>query len=158
LVIKKADQKAAYYFNCHRRHRCRSKQGACHNRKGDHRMTEDQNDQIEFKVDRNNLFKEESFTDLKSGGIRRLIPVKPDGTPDKTRKIFFIGQTSLMTERGPIPLQSKIQAKDLQQAIKRFPESMETAMDQMIEQAKKMQKMEQAKVKEPESRIIVPGR
>ena len=121
-------------------------------------MTEDQNDHIEFKVDRNNLFKEESFTDLKSGGIRRLIPVKLDGTPDKTRKTIFIGQTSLMTERGPIPLQSRIQAKDLQQAIKRFPESMETAMDQMIEQAKKMQEMEQAKIKEPESRIIVPGR
>ncbi len=121
-------------------------------------MTEEQNDQVEFKVDRNHLYKEESFTDLKFGGIRRLIPVKPDGNADKTRKIIFIGQTSLMTPSGPIPIQSKIQAKDLQQAIKRFPESMEVAMDQMIEEAKKMQESEKSKIKEPESRIIVPGR
>lgn len=121
-------------------------------------MTEEMNEQVEFKIDRNRLYREETFTDLKSGSIRRLTPAKPDGSIDKSRKTVFVGQTSLMTPSGPVPIQSKIQAKDLQQAIKRYPESMETAMDLMIEEAKKIQEKEKSKVREPESRIIVPGR
>ncbi|MBC8443867.1 MAG: cytoplasmic protein [Deltaproteobacteria bacterium] len=121
-------------------------------------MTEEANDQVEFKVDRNHLYKEETFTDLRFGSIRRLTPAKPDGAADKSRKIIFIGQTSLMTPSGPVPIQSRIQAKDLQQAIKRFPEYMEAAMELMIEEAKKFHEREQSKIKEPESRIIVPGR
>ena len=37
---------------------------------------QDQN--IEFTVDTENLYREESFTDLKVGSIRRLVPVTPD--------------------------------------------------------------------------------
>ena len=47
-------------------------------------MAESDNHAIDFSVDRSNLYKEESFTDLKIANIRRLIPVKPDGSEDKT--------------------------------------------------------------------------
>ena len=57
----------------------------------------------DLKVDRQNLYKEESFTDLKVCTIRRLSPVKPDGSQDKTRKTIFVGTTNLITPQGSLP-------------------------------------------------------
>jgi hypothetical protein len=121
-------------------------------------MADEQNPQTELKIDRSNLYIEETFTDLKVGMIKRMTPVKSDGAVDKTRKSVFVGQTSLMTPGGPLPIQAVIQAKDLQQAIKKFPEAMKMAMDKLAEEAKKYQQQEQARIEKPESRIIVPGR
>jgi hypothetical protein len=121
-------------------------------------MAEEQNEQVELKIDRSNLFKEETFTDLKVGMIKRMTPVKSDGAVDKTRKAVFVGQTSLMTPGGPLPLQAVIQAKDLQQAIKKFPEAMKVAMERLAEEAKKYQQQEKSRVEKPDSRIIIPGR
>ena len=121
-------------------------------------MVEEQNPQTELKIDRGNLFKEETFTDLKVGMIKRMTPVKSDGAVDKTRKSVFVGQTSLMTPGGPLPLQAVIQAKDLQQAIKKFPEVMEQAMDQLIEEVKKYQEQERSRIQKPDSGLIIPGR
>ena len=114
-------------------------------------MVQGQENAMDFKVDRTNLYRAESFTDLKIGSIRRLNPVKPDGSDDKSRKTIFVGQTTILTPNGPLPIQNIIQAKELQQAIKKFPEAMQMAMDQLIEEAKKHKQ-------EEESRIIVPGR
>jgi len=114
-------------------------------------MTEDQNHEIEFNVNRQNLYREESFTDMKVASIRRLTPVKSDGSEDKSRKAIFVGQTSLMTPNGPVPIQALIDARQLQQAIKKFPEAMQNEMERLVEE---MQKLKQEK----ESRIIVPGR
>jgi hypothetical protein len=53
-----------------------------------------------------------------------------------------------------------IEAKELQQAIKKFPEAMEGAMDRLIEEAKKYQEQqgETPPIQKPDSRIIIPGR
>ena len=120
-------------------------------------MAEEQNAQTELKIDRSNLYKEETFTDLKVGMIKRMTPVKSDGAVDKTRKSVFVGQTSLMTPGGPLPIQAVIQAKDLQQAIKKFPEAMKVAMDRLAEEAKKYQQQEQSRVEKPDSRISCPA-
>ncbi len=114
-------------------------------------MAEDQNHEIEFSVNRQNLYREESFTDMKVASIRRLTPVKSDGSEDKSRKAIFVGQTSLITPNGPVPIQAMIDARQLQQAIKKFPEAMQNEMERLLEE---MQKLKQEK----ESRIIVPGR
>ena len=87
-------------------------------------MDEAQKNQINFKVNRSNLYREESFTDLKVGSVKCLTPVKPDGSEDKSRKKIFVGQSNVMTPQGPLPIQGVIQAKELQQAIKKFPEAM----------------------------------
>ena len=116
-------------------------------------MANDENEALDFSVDRGNFYQEESFTDLKACSIRRLAPVKPDGSMDKTRKTLYVGQTTLMTPNGAVPIQDVIQAKDLQQAVKKFPEAMQSALSRLIEEAKKMKEKEN-----DESRIIVPGR
>jgi hypothetical protein len=122
-------------------------------------MADEQQQQTELKLDRGNLYKEETFSDLKVGMIKRMSPVKPDGSVDKTRKTVFVGQTSLITPGGPLPLQAVIQAKDLQQAIKKFPDAMNAAMERLAEEAKKYQEQQrQDRIEKPDSRIIVPGR
>jgi hypothetical protein len=120
---------------------------------------EDENteDSYEFKLDRSNLYQEETFTDLKVGTVKRFSPVKPDGTPDKSRKTVFAGQSNLYTPHGPLPIQNVIPAKDLAQAFKRFPEAMEEAMKRLVEEANQMKDEKPSPlIQTPESRIIVP--
>ena len=121
-------------------------------------MADEQGNSVNFNFNKSNLYREESFTDLKVGTIQRLTPINLNGSEDKSRNTIFVGQTSLMSPNGPVPLQARIQAKEIQQAIKRFPEAMEAAMDQLIEKAKKLQEEAKSKNQEPESRIILPGR
>ena len=119
-------------------------------------MTDEQPDSLEFTIDRSNLYLEESFTDLKAGTIKRLTPVRPDGSQDNTRKTVFVGHTSILTPNGPLPIQNVIAAKELQQAIKKFPEAMHEAMEHLMEEVKKYQEQEQSQIQKPDSRIIVP--
>ena len=121
-------------------------------------MADEQNESLNFTVDRSSLYKEEMYTDLKVCNLRRLTPVNSDGTPDKTRKTVFLGQTHIVSPNGPIPVQNVVKAKELQQAFKRFPEAMKEAMERMIEEARKMQQQQQQQQQQDESRIIVPGR
>ena len=120
--------------------------------------------EIDLTVDRQNLYREEMYTDLKVASIRCLTPVKDDGTTDKTRKTVFVGQTQLMTPGGPLPVQAIIPAKHLQQAIKKFPEAMLEAVEKLTEEVRKYQQEERGSIvtpaggKESDSRIIVPGR
>jgi hypothetical protein len=112
---------------------------------------------VDFNLDRTNLYREESYTDLKVGTVKRFIPVLPDGSVDKARKTFFLGQTNVYTEHGPLPIQNVIQAKELAQAFKRFPEAMEEAMQRLMEEAQQMREEKNSPlIQTPESRIIVP--
>ena len=114
--------------------------------------------QMELTVDKNNLYKEESVTDLKVGSIRVLKPVTIDGSEDSGREEIFIGNTQIMTPQGMIPLQSKLNAKTLEAAIDEFPGAMQQALAKMVDEVKKMQEEEAKRPKQDDSRIIVPGR
>lgn len=106
-------------------------------------------------MDEKNLYREENYTDLKAGSIRRLIPVQPDGSADQGRTEIFIGTTQLMTNEGPLPVQARLMANSFQEALKVFPDAMRQATLEMIEQFEKLQ---QKMKNEDDSRIIVPGR
>ena len=125
-------------------------------------MANEQPESLDFTVDKQNLYFEESFTDLKVASIRRLTPVRSDGSVDKTRKTVFIGQSNIMTPNGPLPIQAVIQAKQLQQAIKRFPEAMQAAVAKLADEMKKLRQQQESTIitpdKKEESRIILPGR
>lgn len=111
----------------------------------------------DLALDRHNLYLEETFTDLKVGIVKRLTPVTVDGLPDKGRKPIFIGETHLETPHGPLPIQAPIPAKELAQAIKRFPEAIEAAMRRLSEELRKMKEAQAGpRIETPESRIIIP--
>ena len=116
---------------------------------------ETRDNQIDFTVNQNNLYREEGFTDLKVASIRRLTPVNPDGSPDKSRTPVFIGSTQLMSPEGPLPLQAALPANNLQESYEVFPQAMKKAMEEMIAH---LEKMSQEEKKKEDSRIIVPGK
>jgi len=106
----------------------------------------------DVKIDPNNLYKEESFTDLTYATIRRLTPVKIDGSIDESREAIFTGMAQLMSPNGAIPVQCIIEgAKNLSEAAAKLPEAVEKAVQTMIAEAKEIQRQES-------SRIVVPGR
>ncbi len=103
-----------------------------------------------IQVDQNNLYREETFTDLKVASIRRLTPLKANGSPDESREVIFMGQTQLMSQAGLLPVQCEIEARTLEEAIQKFPEAVKLAVERMIDEAKEIQRRES-------SRIVVPG-
>ncbi len=122
---------------------------------GEHNMSNDgQPNNLDFAVDKNNLYREESVTDLKIATLRRLIPIKADGSEDDSRDDVFYGHTQLNSPQGPIPIHAMIEAKTLDKAIDDFPKAMEAEMHKVIENFKRMQE-EQKKAND--SRIIMPG-
>ena len=116
---------------------------------------------INFTVDKSNLYREESITDFKVASIRRLIPIRIDGTDDPGRKPIFVGQTQLMSPEGPVPIQSELAADTLAGAVAEFPQAMERALADVVERLKKVQQQrqqQQQRQRSEASRIIIPGR
>lgn len=101
-------------------------------------------------VDTANLYREESITDLHAATIRRLVPIKIDGSDDPSRTERYIGDTTLMTQMGPIPVQFALEADSLAEACRAFPEGVRGAIERLNERAREM-------AREEASRIVVPG-
>ena len=103
----------------------------------------------ELNVDTKNLYREETFTDLKVATLKRLTPVTAAGEPDPSREPRFIAQTQLMSQVGPVPVSALIEARTLEEAMTKFPEAVSRAVEEMIEEAREIQRQEA-------SRIVVP--
>lgn len=104
----------------------------------------------DVKVDQKNLYREEVFTDLRIATIRQLTPVLPDGQKDDRRDVLYFGQTQMMTPAGSLPIQFEIEAKSLKQAMDKFPEEVQQAVQELVENAREAQR-------QSESRIVTPG-
>jgi len=103
-----------------------------------------------LQVDQQQLYREEIYTDLKVATIHRMVPVKADGTDDPARTCRFSAQTQLVTPMGAIPVQAEIEADTLQVALERFPEAMQAAVDEMMNEVQKRQMAEAG-------RVVTPG-
>jgi len=104
----------------------------------------------DLEVDVANLYREEVFTDLQVATLRRLTPVKADGTDDSSRPVLFVAATQLMSQVGAVPVSAQIDAKDLREAIAKFPDAIREAVDQLVAEAREAQRREA-------SRLVVPG-
>ncbi len=103
----------------------------------------------DVKMDMANLYREEAYTDLKTGGIRKLVPITLDGSEDASRPALFSGHTQVMSPHGPVPIQGAIEAKTLEEAVLGFPQAMEEAMNKMIEEAQQYQREQASKIVTP---------
>ena len=104
----------------------------------------------EIKLDDKSLYREEVFTDLRVGSLKQLTPVTSDGSRDLGRPMTYVGETQLMSQMGPLPVQAAIEADNLQEALERFPAAIQRAVEAMISEVKELQRKEM-------SRIVVPG-
>jgi len=104
----------------------------------------------DVKVDTANLYREEVFTDLRIATIRRLVPVRADGSPDQSRPALYSAQTTLMSQAGPLPVEAPIEADTLEEAAAKFPAAIQEAVDRLVEEAREIRRRET-------SRIVVPS-
>ncbi|TVS16532.1 MAG: hypothetical protein EA417_10055 [Gammaproteobacteria bacterium] len=96
------------------------------------------------------LYREEQFTDRRVGSIQRLTPVTADGSDDPDRPVLYVGQASLMTPAGALPINFEIEANSLGDAAAKFGGEAQKAVAEAIEQLQEMRR-------EAASGIVVPG-
>jgi hypothetical protein len=121
-----------------------------HDRLRKETMAEEQQSLENIKIDGDNLWKEENFTDLKVGSIRKLTPIKIDGTEDDSRKPTFSATTNIMTPGGALPISGEIEAANLEEAVEKFSDAINAAVKQLQDDMIRYQQ-EQA------SKIVTPG-
>jgi hypothetical protein len=95
------------------------------------------------------LYREDVFTDHRVGTVRRMTPVKPDGSDDLSRPLLFVGQATVMTPMGSLPLSFELDAKNLAEAVAQFGRAAQQAIE---EAARELQEMR----RQAASSIVIP--
>jgi hypothetical protein len=111
----------------------------------------------EIKVDTSHLYREEVFTDLRIATIRRLTPVRADGTPDPSRPALYSAQTTLMSQAGPLPVEAPIDATSLEDAAAKFPAAIQEAVDRLLDEAREIRRREASRIVVPSAMPPPPG-
>lgn len=105
----------------------------------------------QIAMDAGNLYREETYTDLKGGTLRKLVPVTADGAEDPSREAIFTASTQVMTPGGILPLSGEVEgAKTLAEAVAGFGGAVRQALKDLREEMEALQR-------ERASQIVVPG-
>jgi hypothetical protein len=104
---------------------------------------------IEPQMSADALYREDSFTDQRIGTVRRLTPVKSDGSDDPSRPLIFIGQATVMTPMGSLPLSFELPAKTLAEAVSQFGPAAQHAIE---DAARELQELR----RQAASSIVIP--
>ena len=110
-------------------------------------MAEDK--QVDPQMSADALYREDVFTDQRVGTVRRLTPVRSDGSDDPLRQVLFIGQATVMTPMGSLPLSFELNAKTLAEAVSQFGRSAQQAIE---EAARELQELR----RQAASSIVIP--
>lgn len=103
----------------------------------------------EAQMDADALYQEEMFTDRRVGALRRLTPVKSDGSRDSGRPVLFVGQAEIMTNMGPVPISFEIPGETLDQAVAGFGPAANAAIEKTVQQIQEMRRQQA-------SQLVVP--
>lgn len=104
----------------------------------------------QLRMDADALYREENFSDRRVGSIQRLTPVTADGETDTSRKVRYVGQTQVMSPAGALPITFELEVDSLSEAVEQFPEAAHKAVEETVEELKRLQR-------EQQSSIMVPG-
>jgi len=96
------------------------------------------------------LYREEIFTDLRMGSIRKLIPITADGTDDTAREVRYSGQAQIMTPGGALPISFEIKAASIGEAAAGFGPAAEKAIEETVRELEEMRR-------QAASGIVLPG-
>ena len=107
------------------------------------------NSAAEPTFDADNLYREDLYSDRRVGTIRQMTPVRADGSPDPARQVSYVGQISVMTQMGTLPITFEIEATDIGGAAAGFAVAAKAAMDETMRELQQMRR-------EAASSIIVP--
>jgi hypothetical protein len=104
---------------------------------------------IEPDMNPQDLWLEEIFTDRRVGTIRRMTPVKGDGTPDAGRQVLYVGETQVLSQIGTLPITFPLEAKTLEDAAKLFGPAAKTAIERAVKELQELRR-------QAASSIVVP--
>jgi len=104
----------------------------------------------EPSFDANDVYREDVYTDRRVGTLRVLTPVTPEGSPDSTRATVYVGQISVSTPMGTLPISFEVEgATTLAAAIAGFGAGAQKAMDDTMRELQQMRR-------EAASQIVIP--
>jgi hypothetical protein len=95
------------------------------------------------------LYREDVFTDQRVGTVRRMTPVKADGSDDPSRPLIFVGQATVMTPMGSLPLSFELDAKSLAEAVSQFGRAAQQAIEEAAQELQEMRR-------QAASSIVIP--
>ncbi len=102
------------------------------------------------KMDATALYREDIVTDRKVGTIRRMTPLKSDGTDDAARPTLYVGEAQIMTNAGPLPINFDITAQNLGEAVEKFGDAAKEAVERTVRELQELRRQQA-------SSIVVPG-
>jgi hypothetical protein len=103
------------------------------------------------RMDSQDLYREDLYSDRRVGTIRVMTPVKPDGTPDPTRPTSYVGQAQIMTPAGALPLSFEIDAKTLAEACEGFAEGAKLAFEETMKELQEMRRQQASSIVIPDA-------
>ena len=106
---------------------------------------------LESQMSADALYREDVFTDQRVGTVRRLTPVKSDGSDDASRPSIFIGQATVMTPMGSLPLNFELAAKTLAEAVAQFGPAAQQAIDEAVRELQEMRRQAASSIVIPEA-------
>ena len=106
---------------------------------------------LEAQMSADALYREDVFTDQRVGTVRRMTPVKSDGTDDPSRPHFFIGQATVMTPMGSLPLSFELPGKTLAEAVSQFGTAAQHAIEDAARELQEMRRQAASSIVIPET-------
>ena len=111
----------------------------------------------EIKVDPAALYQEEVFTDRRVGTIRRLTPVKKDGSRDSARAVLYVGETQVLTPAGALPIGFEISAGSLEEAAEKFGSLAREAIERTVKELQELRRQAQSSIVIPQGGLPPGG-
>jgi len=118
--------------------------------------TRDERLPTEPEMDPTDLWSEEIYTDRRVGTIRRMTPVRGDGTRDPARTVQWIGETQLLTQLGTLPISFPIEAQSLEEAARRFGAEAKKAIERTLKELQELRRQAASSILIPQAGEIPP--
>lgn len=105
------------------------------------------------------LWLEEVYTDRRIGTLRKMTPVKGDGSRDASREIQWIGETQVMSQIGTLPITFPLDAKTLDEAAKKFGAEAKKAIERTVRELQEMRRQAASSIVIPQGGLppMAPG-
>ena len=109
------------------------------------------------RFDTANLYREEVYTDRRVGSMRVLVPVKSDGTADSARPTLYVGQISVMTPMGTLPISFEVPGATLAEALEKFGDGARVAVEDTMRELQQMRREAASSIVIPEPGAVPPA-
>jgi hypothetical protein len=106
---------------------------------------------LEAQMSADSLYREDTFTDQRVGTVRRMTPVKSDGSDDPSRPLIFVGQATVMTPMGSLPLSFELPAKTLAEAVTQFGPAAQHAIEDAARELQELRRQASSSIVIPEA-------